>query len=124
MLAAFYSHLREQFGRGAVFFHVGFACRPEHAAGNRRRTVIQLLVSRLPTVPGAVPVIPDVADGAALHLLKAQGQSTVNRSGLDRLAGEEQARRTAGAGVVQIEHGNPRHPHFVKHPLAATGVAI
>ncbi|MNL27446.1 hypothetical protein D3C87_1490380 [compost metagenome] len=69
-------------------------------------------------------VVPVGFQRAGLHLLEPHRQYAIGRTRLDGLSRQVQRGGTGGAVVVDVDHRNPGHAHFVQHGLAAGGVAV
>ncbi|MNH31863.1 hypothetical protein D3C79_922650 [compost metagenome] len=59
-----------------------------------------------------------------LHLFEADCQYAIGRTGFDGLARQIKRGGAARAVVIDVDHRNAGHAHFVKHGLATGGVAI
>jgi hypothetical protein len=65
-----------------------------------------------------------VPERAGHHLLEAQRQRTVHRTGFDGLACEEQRRRSGRAIVVHVRDRDARHADAIERLLSGRGVAV
>ena len=57
-------------------------------------------------------------------MLKAEGQGNVADAMRNRLACQEKSRRPRCTGVVDVDDGDTREPHFVQRLLATSRVAV
>ncbi|MCY1449554.1 hypothetical protein D9M71_663000 [compost metagenome] len=85
----------------------------------------ELVDHRLRHVRGGTGAIFPVAfQGAGLHLLETEGQGTFDCPAFHGLTRQEQGAGTGGAVVVDVDHRDAAHAHFIERGLAAGGIAI
>ncbi|MNP20300.1 hypothetical protein D3C76_1128660 [compost metagenome] len=73
---------------------------------------------------GLFAIGPDALQRAWLHLFETEGQGAIDSAAFHGLARQEQRGGAAGAVVVDVDHRDTGHAHFIQGGLAAGGIAI
>jgi hypothetical protein len=104
--------------RGAVLAHVSQASAAEVTEGERQFDIDHRVTGRVEVDERTHPVVENAGDGARVHLFETDGKTAFDGAALDRLAREEQRRRSGGTVVVDVDHWNAGHPGLVDCALA------
>ncbi|MNN29732.1 hypothetical protein D3C81_1433490 [compost metagenome] len=73
---------------------------------------------------GTRAIIPGAFKGTGLHLFETERQGTLDRTTFHGLARQEQGAGAGGAVVVDVDHRDAAHAHFVECGLATGGVTV